>query len=819
MFSEHADRHQDGAENLYSQSICRPDEVLYEGSDDEYYESPEIRRARLSAAAKRFLDGDDTFILSSALKGPFEGSSGWANPWRSKRSKNAQVESNATPSHARSRRTSRPSQTQNETQPNSTLECHLLSPESLKQGPLATHNFMEEDEVARVQDWRTTIPSVDLENDTFWAGNPTASASPQTRSRKRKLAQELDWLKGTNKRPRADGENDTAPLRRSRRTRSSPNLSTRRATGAASPPRPSQTTQSSSSKRRSLKARAAFDAEDELTSSVNAPLKSTTRRKSSPIKRVSSHIVLKSTQGSSSYSEDELANKGEADLKAAATLSSPVSNKGWPRPVEQKLERESKHTVSPRRSKRLSMSPKQGDELLDQDSTSQGLKNSPETEAQKDDSFGVEKTTKTTNEIESQLSSLRSDSDLNDAESLSSSASDDEECNEVPTDADHVTQDTIQSKIVSNTGDVDMTSNSSASDTSDVDMDDASDIQQTPHIIGVAIKDLQARSQADDDSVASSSATSCSEESDFSEGESEVGALTTVSDSQAQERPIEVQNGPTATTKPQVESVQDLPIATASITSSEQLSYTPDKEIEAAPNPIGETIRGEEIPSVENSNSDESSQTDNSGEGLIDKTPVSQLAVPCMEANTSIHMPTTPTTDQVVFTQGGGEIDVPGTGAPDDQLKINTPQSPWSKSQYSQFFATAPSGSPIGDSEKLDPEPSASLQSPWVASQDSFQKAAGLSELESDRFSPTSKSRLGRQPTPESDVPFQPFSAFMTPSPERRARRIARAGPRFSSGGLPSSQALASAMKNPWGSGKANRRVSWAPLPTKLRPT
>ncbi|CAH0045425.1 unnamed protein product [Clonostachys solani] len=346
-------------------------------------------------------------------------------------------------------------------------------------------------------------------------------------------------------------------------------------------------------------------------------------------------------------------------------------------------------------------------------------------------------------------------------------------------------------------------------------MDDASNVQKTPHIIGVAIKDVQARSQDSDDPAASSSSTSSSEESDSSEGESEVGALAAVSDSQAQERPIEVQNETTATTKPQLESAEDLPIAATSIAPSEQLSCAPDKENEVAPNSIKETIEREEVPSAENSDSDESSQTDNSGEGLTNKPPVSQLGGPCMEADTSIHMPTTPTTDQAVFTQDSGEIDEPETGAPDGQLKINTPQSPWSKSQYSQFFVPAPSGSPIGDSEKLDPEPSTSLQSPWVASQDTFQKVAGLSELESDigRFHPTSESQGGRQSTPESEVPFQPFSAFMTPSPERRARRIARAGPRFSSGGLPSTQALASAMKNPWGSSKVNRRVSWAPLP------
>lgn len=70
-----------------------------------------------------------------------------------------------------------------------------------------------------------------------------------------------------------------------------------------------------------------------------------------------------------------------------------------------------------------------------------------------------------------------------------------------------------------------------------------------------------------------------------------------------------------------------------------------------------------------------------------------------------------------------------------------------------------------------------------------------------------------RPATPEPMFPLQPFSAFMTPSPEHRARQKQRAQWRLSKCRLTGTQRLPSAMKSSWDSIKSGKRVSWAPLP------
>ena len=71
-----------------------------------------------------------------------------------------------------------------------------------------------------------------------------------------------------------------------------------------------------------------------------------------------------------------------------------------------------------------------------------------------------------------------------------------------------------------------------------------------------------------------------------------------------------------------------------------------------------------------------------------------------------------------------------------------------------------------------------------------------------------------RPSTPESQFLLQPFSAFMTPSPVHRARKMQRSKLRVSGACLLTTQGiLRSALKTPWSSGKPNRRVSWAPRP------
>ncbi|KAH8906547.1 hypothetical protein BR93DRAFT_927382 [Coniochaeta sp. PMI_546] len=60
------------------------DEVLYSGSDDDYYDSPTERRRQYEIQKQRFLQGRSLTIISAQLRGPFTKQSGWKNPWLGK---------------------------------------------------------------------------------------------------------------------------------------------------------------------------------------------------------------------------------------------------------------------------------------------------------------------------------------------------------------------------------------------------------------------------------------------------------------------------------------------------------------------------------------------------------------------------------------------------------------------------------------------------------------------------------------------------------------------------------------------------------------
>lgn len=64
-----------------------PDEILYSGSEDEYYETPAERQRRYEAQGQRYLDGKPLLIVSARLRGPFTTESKWQNPWRSSNSR------------------------------------------------------------------------------------------------------------------------------------------------------------------------------------------------------------------------------------------------------------------------------------------------------------------------------------------------------------------------------------------------------------------------------------------------------------------------------------------------------------------------------------------------------------------------------------------------------------------------------------------------------------------------------------------------------------------------------------------------------------
>ncbi|KAM5343168.1 hypothetical protein ACJ41O_014134 [Fusarium nematophilum] len=196
-----------GEDTIYCESICRPEDVYYEGSDDELYENPTARKLRYEAAGQEYLEeGKPPIILTAGLKGPFDGENvGWANPWLPKNC------TSKTPRHvrtsprklARSARMKRNVSIQEAVPeaPNESFGCHLPSPESLKQASVTEANtYLEEDELAKVREWRSSMPPIGGDKDRFWASTPQA-----TQSERKRKAKGSTWLKVlASKRRRTD---------------------------------------------------------------------------------------------------------------------------------------------------------------------------------------------------------------------------------------------------------------------------------------------------------------------------------------------------------------------------------------------------------------------------------------------------------------------------------------------------------------------------------------------------------------------------------------------------------------------------------------
>ncbi|KLO86573.1 uncharacterized protein Y057_14848 [Fusarium fujikuroi] len=194
-----------GEDTIYCEATCDPEDVLYEGSDDENYDNPMSRKLRIEAAGQRFLDGKTPVLLTALLRGPFDAkSSNWVNPWRSKHrtAGNARIIRTSPGKLKRSANVRRSVTIPETVQPASdSLECHLPSPESLNQtSETEIHPYLEEDELAKVREWRDAVDAEKKPKDEFWASTPQGSLS----ERKRK-AKGSSWLKHlANKRQRTD---------------------------------------------------------------------------------------------------------------------------------------------------------------------------------------------------------------------------------------------------------------------------------------------------------------------------------------------------------------------------------------------------------------------------------------------------------------------------------------------------------------------------------------------------------------------------------------------------------------------------------------
>lgn len=164
---------------IYCEAVLQPQDVYYEGSEDEDYDSAEARRQRYEAAGQRFLEGNVPLLLSATLKGPFEKESGWVNPWRSKNrtaNSNKSRESDDVDVHSTPKRpATSASLEQHAIESLKGAECALPSPESLKQAPFTsiTSRLQETDRTAH--DWRPN-------NDEFWTNSPSKTPKRKSKS-------------------------------------------------------------------------------------------------------------------------------------------------------------------------------------------------------------------------------------------------------------------------------------------------------------------------------------------------------------------------------------------------------------------------------------------------------------------------------------------------------------------------------------------------------------------------------------------------------------------------------------------------------------
>ncbi|PNY29262.1 Uncharacterized protein TCAP_00823 [Tolypocladium capitatum] len=192
-----------GEDAIYSEAVCHVDDVYYEGSEDEKYPDSATRKLRYEASGRRYLEGHIPFLLSASLRGPFDEESGWVNPWRSKQ----RATTPKSPSPILTSKEAPPPPSKPITQAqrgliNDNIECHLPSPESLKQATVAEpYPYLEEDELAIMQRWRKSIRVPSPSQESFW----TTTEAQLTTSAKKRRAKSSEWLKRVaNKKRKSD---------------------------------------------------------------------------------------------------------------------------------------------------------------------------------------------------------------------------------------------------------------------------------------------------------------------------------------------------------------------------------------------------------------------------------------------------------------------------------------------------------------------------------------------------------------------------------------------------------------------------------------
>ncbi|KAF3067835.1 hypothetical protein CFAM422_008444 [Trichoderma lentiforme] len=177
-------------DSIYCEAVFPPQDIYYEGSEDEDYDDAEARRLRYEAAGRQFLAGRVPMLLSATLKGPFDEESGWVNPWRSKnRTANSQrrPESQPVGSQYSLRRPAASASAspvaQKQAMALKNAECALPSPESLKQAPFTEPRSRSQGKSSGLHGWGDDDVSLSPAKDGY---DSWAASSPSQKLSKRK---------------------------------------------------------------------------------------------------------------------------------------------------------------------------------------------------------------------------------------------------------------------------------------------------------------------------------------------------------------------------------------------------------------------------------------------------------------------------------------------------------------------------------------------------------------------------------------------------------------------------------------------------------
>lgn len=287
-------------QEYYSGVTVQPEDVFHVGPHDANTETARARQERLEGIASRFLDNQTPHIISALLRGPFGKESGWSNPYLGADDKRPQRTRQLAPTVQR--RIDDITVTGNLATEQAQIMHHGPSPEKVRDLKLhlKPHPFMEDTD--RIERWKQDVPS--LKKDGFYRQylreiNSTARKGHEIICKRRKTA--------------ADSSDDATPILNGCSTPSSRHALVE---GFKTP----------------TKRSAREDAKDELAANSSTPSTSFSniaQAGSSPTMRVSPRRMIYNTKLAAD-SEDELVRAEAANRKAAATLSSPVSDVGKP---------------------------------------------------------------------------------------------------------------------------------------------------------------------------------------------------------------------------------------------------------------------------------------------------------------------------------------------------------------------------------------------------------------------------------------------------------------------------------------------------------